>query len=182
MAFFMVVQVMLPAFMTSSKAQEENPNTIKAIDKLEEDKDSSLSVSKSHEIYDKKQSKKDEDKFSVAVSLPDTTSKFRLVKRNDLKLYEDTYYKTNEEASKEYWRIKDMLNSQGLDLDLDIIEDENGYKLSTKAENVEEDKEKSPYGENYSYIDFKIMDDFDFNEKGNQKLFKKIWLDDWMEM
>lgn len=173
MAFFMVVQVMLPAFMTKSKAQEENPNTIKAIDKLEEDKDSSLSVSKSHEIYDKKQSKKDEDKFSVAVSLPDTTSKFRLVKRNDLKLYEDTYYKTNEEASKEYWRIKDMLNNQGLDLDLDIIEDENGYKLSTKAENAEEDKEKSPYGENYSYIDFKIMDDFDFNEKGNQKLFKE---------
>lgn len=173
MAFFMVVQVMLPAFMTESKAQEENPNTIKAIDKLEEDKDSSLSVSKSHEIYDKKQSKKDEDKFSVAVSLPDTTSKFRLVKRNDLKLYEDTYYKTNEEASKEYWRIKDMLNNQGLDLDLDIIEDENGYKLSTKEENIEEDKEKSPYGENYSYIDFKIMDDFDFNEKGNQKLFKE---------
>ncbi|MBS5988742.1 SpaA isopeptide-forming pilin-related protein [Anaerococcus hydrogenalis] len=173
MAFFMVIQVMLPAFMTKSKAQEENPNTIKAIDKLEEDKDSSLSVSKSHEIYDKKQSKKDEDKFSVAVSLPDTTSKFRLVKRNDLKLYEDTYYKTNEEASKEYWRIKDMLNNQGLDLDLDIIEDENGYKLSTKAENAEEDKEKSPYGENYSYIDFKIMDDFDFNEKGNQKLFKE---------
>lgn len=173
MAFFMVIQVMLPAFITSSKAQEENPNTIKAIDKLEEDKDSSLSVSKSHEIYDKKQSKKDEDKFSVAVSLPDTTSKFRLVKRNDLKLYEDTYYKTNEEASKEYWHIKDMLNDQGLDLDLDIIEDENGYKLTTKAENVEEDKEKSPYGENYSYIDFKIMDDFDFNEKGNQKLFKE---------
>lgn len=173
MAFFMVVQVMLPAFMTKSKAQEEKPNTIKAIDKLEEDKDSSLSVSKSHEIYDKKQSKKDEDKFSVAVSLPDTTSKFRLVKRNDLKLYEDTYYKTNEEASKEYWHIKDMLNKQGLDLDLDIIEDENGYKLSTRAENVEEDKEKSPYGENYSYIDFKIMNDFDFNEKGNQKLFKE---------
>lgn len=173
MAVFMVLQVILPAFATSSKAEDENPNSIKSVDKLEDDPDLDLSIKKSQEIYDKKKVKKDQDKFTIAVSIPDTNSKFRLVKRNDLKLFDDKYFETNEKASKEYWRVKDMLNDQGLDLDLEIIEDENGFKLITKEEleNKDTEKEKeNPYGENYSYIDFKIMDDFDFNEKGNQKL------------
>ncbi|WP_049690133.1 SpaA isopeptide-forming pilin-related protein [Anaerococcus jeddahensis] len=171
MAVFMVLQVILPAFATSSKAEDENPNSIKSVDKLEDDPDLDLSIKKSQEIYDKKKAKKDQDKFTIAVSIPDTNSKFRLVKRNDLKLFDDKYFETNEKASKEYWRVKDMLNAQGLDLDLEIIEDENGFKLVAKEEAENKDKEKeNPYGENYSYIDFKIMDDFDFNEKGNQKL------------
>ncbi|WP_058991015.1 SpaA isopeptide-forming pilin-related protein [Anaerococcus rubeinfantis] len=172
MAVFMVLQVILPAFATSSKAEDENPNSIKSVDKLEDDPDLDLSIKKSQEIYDKKKVEKDQDKFTIAVSIPDTNSKFRLVKRNDLKLFDDNYFETNEKASKEYWRVKDMLNDQGLDLDLEIIEDENGFKLITKEE-LEKDTEnqtENPYGENYSYIDFKIMDDFDFNEKGNQKL------------
>ncbi|MDU5913865.1 MAG: SpaA isopeptide-forming pilin-related protein [Anaerococcus vaginalis] len=169
MAVFMVLQVILPAFATSSKAEDENPNSIKSVDKLEYDPDLDLSIKKSQEIYDKKKVKKDQDKFTIAVSIPDTNSKFRLVKRNDLKLFDDKYFDTNEKASKEYWRVKDMLNAQGLDLDLEIIEDENGFKLIEKKEAENREKE-NPYGENYSYIDFKIMDDFDFNEKGNQKL------------
>ena len=172
MAVFMVLQVILPAFATSSKAEDENPNSIKSVDKLEDDPDLDLSIKKSQEIYDKKKVEKDQDKFTIAVSIPDTNSKFRLVKRNDLKLFDDKYFETNEKASKEYWRVKDMLNDQGLDLDLEIIEDENGFKLVTKEE-LEKDtanQTENPYGENYSYIDFKIMDDFDFNEKGNQKL------------
>lgn len=171
MAVFMVLQVILPAFATSSKAEDENPNSIKSVDKLEDDPDLGLSIKKSQEIYDKKKVEKDQDKFTIAVSIPDTNSKFRLVKRNDLKLFDDKYFETNEKASKEYWRVKDMLNDQGLDLDLEIIEDENGFKLVAKEELENKDTEKeNPYGENYSYIDFKIMDDFDFNEKGNQKL------------
>ena len=171
MAVFMVLQVILPAFASSSKAEDENPNSIKSVDKLEDDPDLDLSIKKSQEIYDKKKVEKDQDKFTIAVSIPDTNSKFRLVKRNDLKLFDDKYFETNEKASKEYWRVKDMLNDQGLDLDLEIIEDENGFKLITKEELENKDTEKeNPYGENYSYIDFKIMDDFDFNEKGNQKL------------
>ena len=169
MAVFMVLQVVLPAFATSSKAEDENPNAIKSIEKIEEDPDLDLSIKKSQEIYDKKKVKKDQDKFTIAVSIPDTNSKFRLVKRNDLKLFDDKYFETNEKASKEYWRVKDMLNAQGLDLDLEIIEDENGFKLIEKKEAENKEKE-NPYGENYSYIDFKIMDDFDFNEKGNQKI------------
>ncbi|WP_236786226.1 SpaA isopeptide-forming pilin-related protein [Anaerococcus ihuae] len=179
MAVFMVLQVILPAFATSSKAEDENPNSIKSVDKLEDDPDLDLSIKKSQEIYDKKKVKKDQDKFTIAVSIPDTNSKFRLVKRNDLKLFDDKYFETNEKASKEYWRVKDMLNDQGLDLDLEIIEDENGFKLITKEEleNKDTEKEKeNPYGENYSYIDFKIMDDFDFNEKGNQKLLDEYKL------
>ncbi|MDU2202895.1 MAG: hypothetical protein E7E32_07170, partial [Anaerococcus hydrogenalis] len=67
---------------------------------------------------------------------------------------------------------KDMLNLQGLDIDLEIIEEEQGYRILTKddLEKLEKDQEDNFYGENYSYIDFKILDDFDFNEKGNQKL------------
>lgn len=169
MAVFMVLQLVLPAFATSSRAEDENPNAIKSIEKIEDDPDLDLSIKKSQEIYDKKKVEKDKDKFTVAVSIPDTNSKFRLVKRNDLKLFDDKYFDTNEKASKEYWRVKDMLNAQGLDLDLEIIEDENGFKLVAKEEAENKEKE-NPYGENYSYIDFKIMDDFDFNEKGNQKL------------
>lgn len=169
MAVFMVLQLVLPAFATSSRAEDENPNAIKSIEKIEDDPDLDLSIKKSQEIYDKKKVEKDKDKFTVAVSIPDTNSKFRLVKRNDLKLFDDKYFDTNEKAIKEYWRVKDMLNAQGLDLDLEIIEDENGFKLVAKKEAENKEKE-NPYGENYSYIDFKIMDDFDFNEKGNQKL------------
>lgn len=175
MAFFMVIQVMLPAFTTTSKAEEVKPNTIKSIEEIKDDENVNLSITKAQQIYDKKKIKKDEDKFSVAVTMPDTTSNFRLVKRIDLKLYDDGYFDSNEQASKEYWRVKDMLNSQGLDLDLEIINDEEGYRLVTKEEleSIEENEKESPYGSNYTYIDFKVMDDFDFNEKGNQKLFNE---------
>ncbi|MDU5559890.1 SpaA isopeptide-forming pilin-related protein [Anaerococcus vaginalis] len=173
MAVFMVLQVMLPAFSTTSKAEEEKPNSIKGLEEMKDDTDVYFSILKSQEIYDKSKKKKDENKFSIAISMPDTTSKFRLIKRNDLKLYEDGYFDTNEKASKEYWRVKDMLNSQGLDLDLEIIKEDEGYKIVTKdqLEKLEEDENKNIYGQNYSYIDLKIMDDFDFNEKGIQKLF-----------
>ncbi len=173
MAVFMVLQVMLPAFASSSKAEEEKPNSIKGLEEMKDDTDVYFSILKSQEIYDKSKKKKDEDKFSIAISMPDTTSQFRLIKRNDLKLYEDGYFDTNEKASKEYWRVKDMLNSQGLDLDLEIIKEDEGYKIVTKdqLEKLEEDENKNIYGQNYSYIDLKIMDDFDFNEKGIQKLF-----------
>lgn len=173
MAVFMVLQVMLPAFASSSKAEEEKPNSIKGLEEMKDDTDVYFSILKSQEIYDKSKKQKDENKFSIAISMPDTTSKFRLIKRNDLKLYEDGYFDTNEKASKEYWRVKDMLNSQGLDLDLEIIKEDEGYKIVTKdqLEKLEEDENKNLYGQNYSYIDLKIMDDFDFNEKGIQKLF-----------
>lgn len=173
MAVFMVLQVMLPAFSTTSKAEEEKPNSIKGLEEMKDDTDVYFSILKSQEIYDKSKKEKDEDKFSIAISMPDTTSEFRLIKRNDLKLYEDGYFDTNEKASKEYWRVKDMLNSQGLDLDLEIIKEDEGYKIVTKdqLEKLEEDENKNIYGQNYSYIDLKIMDDFDFNEKGIQKLF-----------
>ncbi|OFO43271.1 hypothetical protein HMPREF3045_08335 [Anaerococcus sp. HMSC075B03] len=173
MAVFMVLQVMLPAFSTTSKAEEEKPNSIKGLEEMKDDSDVYFSILKSQEIYDKSKKKKDENKFSIAISMPDTTSQFRLIKRNDLKLYEDGYFDTNEKASKEYWRVKDMLNSQGLDLDLEIIKEDQGYKIVTKdqLEKLEEDENKNIYGQNYSYIDLKIMDDFDFNEKGIQKLF-----------
>lgn len=173
MAVFMVLQVMLPAFASSSKAEEEKPNSIKGLEEMKDDADVYFSILKSQEIYDKSKKQKDENKFSIAISMPDTTSEFRLIKRNDLKLYEDGYFDTNEKASKEYWRVKDMLNSQGLDLDLEIIKEDEGYKIVTKdqLEKLEEDEDKNIYGQNYSYIDLKIMDDFDFNEKGIQKLF-----------
>ena len=173
MAVFMVLQVMLPAFASSSKAEEEKPNSIKGLEEMKDDTDVYFSILKSQEIYDKSKKQKDENKFSIAISMPDTTSQFRLIKRNDLKLYEDGYFDTNEKASKEYWRVKDMLNSQGLDLDLEIIKEDEGYKIVTKdqLEKLEEDENKNIYGQNYSYIDLKIMDDFDFNEKGIQKLF-----------
>ncbi|MDU3687451.1 MAG: SpaA isopeptide-forming pilin-related protein [Anaerococcus hydrogenalis] len=175
MAFFMVIQVMLPAFTITSKAEEVKPNTIKSIEEIKDDENVNISITKSQLIYDKKHIKKDQDKFSLALTMPDTTSNFRLVKRIDLKLYDDGYFDSNEQASKEYWRVKDMLNSQGLDLDLEIINDEEGYRLVTKEEleNIEENEKESPYGSNYTYIDFKVMDDFDFNEKGNQKLFNE---------
>lgn len=175
MAFFMVIQVMLPAFTITSKAEEVKPNTIKSIEEIKDDENVNLSITKSQQIYDKKHIKKDQDKFSLALTMPDTTSNFRLVKRIDLKLYDDGYFDSNEQASKEYWRVKDMLNDQGLDLDLEIINDEEGYRLVTKEEleNIEENEKESPYGSNYTYIDFKVMDNFDFNEKGNQKLFNE---------
>lgn len=174
-ALFMVLQVMLPAFATRSKAEELEPNTIKNIENLETNEDAYLSITNSQKIYDKKKIDKDESKFSIAVGLPSTSSSFRLVKRNDLKLYEDKIFQTNEDASKEYWRIKDMLNLQGLDLDLEIIKEDQGYKILTKneMENLEQGKKDNFYGENYSYIDFKILDDFDFNENGNQKLLNQ---------
>ncbi|MDD7766035.1 MULTISPECIES: SpaA isopeptide-forming pilin-related protein [Anaerococcus] len=174
-ALFMVLQVMLPAFATRSKAEELEPNTIKNIENLETNEDAYLSITNSQKIYDKKKIDKDESKFSIAVGLPSTSSSFRLVKRNDLKLYEDKIFQTNEDASKEYWRIKDMLNLQGLDLDLEIIKEDQGYKILTKneMENLEQGKKDNFYGENYSYIDFKILDDFDFDEKGNQKLLNQ---------
>ena len=174
-ALFMVLQVMLPAFATRSKAEELEPNTIKNIENLETNEDAYLSITDSQKIYDKKKIDKDESKFSIAVGLPSTSSSFRLVKRNDLKLYEDKFFQTNEDASKEYWRIKDMLNLQGLDLDLEIIKEDQGYKILTKneMENLEQGKKDNFYGENYSYIDFKILDDFDFNENGNQKLLNQ---------
>ena len=174
-ALFMVLQVMLPAFATRSKAEELEPNTIKNIENLETNDDTYLSITDSQKIYDKKKIDKDESKFSIAVGLPSTSSSFRLVKRNDLKLYEDKFFQTNEDASKEYWRIKDMLNLQGLDLDLEIIKEDQGYKILTKneMENLEQGKKDNFYGENYSYIDFKILDDFDFNENGNQKLLNQ---------
>lgn len=172
MALFMVLQVMLPAFATRSKAEELEPNTIKNIEDYEVDDDSYLSITDSQKIYDKKKIERDESKFSIAIGVSDTSSNFRLVKRNDLKLFDDGYFQTNEEASKEYWRIKDMLNVQGLDIDLEIIEEDQGFRILTKddLEKLEKDQEDNFYGENYSYIDFKILDDFDFNEKGNQKL------------
>lgn len=172
MALFMVLQVMLPAFATRSKAEELEPNTIKNIEDYEVDDDSYLSITDSQKIYDKKKIERDESKFSIAIGVSDTSSNFRLVKRNDLKLFDDRYFQTNEDVSKEYWRIKDMLNVQGLDIDLEIIEEEQGYRILTKddLEKLEKDQEDNFYGENYSYIDFKILDDFDFNEKGNQKL------------
>ena len=174
-ALFMVLQVMLPAFATRSKAEELEPNTIKNIENLETNEDAYLSITDSQKIYDKKKIDKDESKFSIAVGLPSTSSSFRLVKRNDLNLYEDKFFQTNEDASKEYWRIKDMLNLQGLDLDLEIIKEDQGYKILTKneMENLEQGKKDNFYGENYSYIDFKILDDFDFNENGNQKLLNQ---------
>lgn len=174
-ALFMVLQVMLPAFATRSKAEELEPNTIKNIENLETNEDAYLSITDSQKIYDKKKIDKDESKFSIAVGLPSTSSSFRLVKRNDLKLYDDKFFQTNEDASKEYWRIKDMLNLQGLDLDLEIIKEDQGYKILTKneMENLEQGKKDNFYGENYSYIDFKILDDFDFNENGNQKLLNQ---------
>ena len=174
-ALFMVLQVMLPAFATRSKAEELEPNTIKNIENLETNEDAYLSITDSQKIYDKKNVDKDESKFSIALGLPSTSSSFRLVKRNDLKLYEDKIFQTNEDASKEYWRIKDMLNLQGLDLDLEIIKEDQGYKILTKneMENLEQGKKDNFYGENYSYIDFKILDDFDFDEKGNQKLLNQ---------
>ena len=175
MAIFMILQVMLPAFSSTSRAEDENPNMIKGLEEIKNDTDLNISIKKSQEIYDKKKTKKDENKFSIALSMPDDVSKVRLIKRNDLSLFEDKHYDTNEEASKEYWHIKDMLNDQGLDIDLEIINDDQGYKILTKEdyENIEKNKEKSPYGQNYSYIDFKIMDDFDFNKKGNQKLLNE---------
>lgn len=171
MALFMVLQVMLPAFATKSKAEEAESNSIKNIENLDQDPDTYFSLTDSQKIYDKKEEKKDESKFTIAIGLPDTITNFRLVKRNDLKLYDDRYFPTNEEASKEYWKIKDKLKDQGLDIEIDIIKDDQGYKIVGK--NQDQDSKENPYGINYSYIDFKIIDDFDFNEKGNQKLLEK---------
>lgn len=171
MALFMVLQVMLPAFATKSKAEEVEPNSIKNIENLDQDPDSYFSLTDSQKIYDKNKKKKDENKFTIALGISDTSSNFRLVKRNDLKLYDDRYFPTNEEASKEYWKIKDKLKDQGLDIEIDIIKDDQGYKIVGK--NQDQDSEENSYGINYSYIDFKIIDDFDFNEKGNQKLLEK---------
>ena len=170
MALFMVLQVMLPAFATRSKAEEENPNSIKNIENLNPDDEYYFSITDSQKIYDKKKIKKDENKFSIAIGLPDTSSNFKLVKRNDLKLYDDGIFPTNEDASKEYWRVKDMLNDQGLDLDFEIIKEDQGYRIITKDELENLDNQDDQYGKNYSYINFKILDDFDFNEKGNQKI------------
>ena len=172
MALFMVLQVMLPAFATKSKAEEENPNSIKSIENLNPDDETYFSITDSQKIYEKKKTKIDKNKFSIAIGLSDTSSKFKLVKRNDLKLYDDKLFPTNEEASKEYWRVKDMLNDQGLDTDLEIIKEDKGYRIINK-ENLGNEKEEKQYGENYSYINFKILDDFDFNEKGNQKLLNQ---------
>lgn len=171
MALFMVLQVMLPAFATKSKAEEAEPNSIKNIENLDQDPDSYFSLTDSQKIYDKKEKKKDESKFTIALGISDTSTNFRLVKRNDLKLYDDRYFPTNEEASKEYWKIKDKLKDQGLDIEIDIIKDDQGYKIVGK--NQDQDSKENPYGINYLYIDFKIIDDFDFNEKGNQKLLEK---------
>ncbi|PMC81081.1 SpaA isopeptide-forming pilin-related protein [Anaerococcus hydrogenalis] len=171
MALFMVLQVMLPAFATKSKAEEAEPNSIKNIENLDQDPDSYFSLTDSQKIYDKKEKKKDESKFTIALGISDTSTNFRLVKRNDLKLYDDRYFPTNEEASKEYWKIKDKLKDQGLDIEIDIIKDDQGYKIVGK--NQDQDSEENSYGINYSYIDFKIIDDFDFNKKGNQKLLEK---------
>lgn len=171
MALFMVLQVMLPAFATKSKAEEVEPNSIKNIENLDQDPDSYFSLTDSQKIYDKNKKKKDENKFTIALGISDTSSNFRLVKRNDLKLYDDRYFPTNEEASKEYWKIKDKLKDQGLDIEIDIIKDDQGYKIVGK--NQDQDSEENSYGINYSYIDFKIIDNFDFNEKGNQKLLEK---------
>lgn len=171
MALFMVLQVMLPAFATKSKAEEVEPNSIKNIENLDQDPDSYFSLTDSQKIYDKNKKKKDENKFTIALGISDTSSNFRLVKRNDLKLYDDRYFPTNEEASKEYWKIKDKLKDQGLDIEIDIIKDDQGYKIVGKNQN--QDSEENPYGINYSYIDFKVIDDFDFKEKGNQKLLEK---------
>ena len=45
--------------------------------------------------------------------------------------------------------------------------------MKSKILNLGGVAQSSQYGENYSYIDFKILDDFDFNEKGNQKLLNQ---------
>ena len=134
MALFMILQVMLPAFSSTSRAEDENPNMIKGLEEIKNDTDLNISIKKSQEIYDKKKTKKDENKFSIALSMPDDVSKVRLIKRNDLSLFEDKHYDTNEQASKEYWHIKDMLNDQGLDIDLEIINDDQGYKILTKED------------------------------------------------
>lgn len=174
MALFMVLQVMIPAF--PSKAEEINPNTIKLIEDLDEDQDSSLSITKSHKLNDLAKRKTKENKLSIAISLSKQTQSFRLVSRNDISLYEKGYFSSLEEASEEYNRVKKELNDQGLDLDISIIEDDQGFRIVDEKtyEAINEGKEnENPYGENYSYTDLKVIDDFDFENKGYTKFIKE---------
>lgn len=58
MAIFMILQVMLPAFSSTSRAEDENPNMIKGLEEIKNDTDLNISIKKSQEIYDKKKEKK----------------------------------------------------------------------------------------------------------------------------
>lgn len=165
MALFMVLQVILPAF--PAKAEDLDSHHITGIEDFKDDEDTKISRLKAYEIEEREDI--DHDKFSMAIETDPTTSKFRLVLRNDLKLYENGYYESKQEASKEFSRVKKHLNDQGLDIDISLTEDENGFRILTdeEFEKFNEGKElENPYGENYSYIDLKVLDDFDFNEKG----------------
>ncbi|MSS77499.1 hypothetical protein FYJ26_03605 [Anaerococcus sp. WCA-380-WT-2B] len=167
MALFMVLQVMIPAF--PSKAEELDPNTIKTIEDLKTDSDTNLSITISHKLNDLAKREEDENKFSIAVGISDKTRTFRLVNRDDISLYEKGHFSTIEEASKEYDRVKKDLNDQGLDLDISIIEEDEGFRIVDEKTYLDIKEGREPdkkYGKNYSYIDLKVLDNFDFENKG----------------
>ncbi|MFR4762939.1 MAG: hypothetical protein ACLT9V_00045 [Anaerococcus obesiensis] len=78
-ALFMVLQVMLPAFATRSKAEELEPNTIKNSENIERNVDAYLSITDSQKIYDKKKIDKMKANFHCSRS-SFYCSSFRLVK------------------------------------------------------------------------------------------------------
>lgn len=93
------------------------------------------------------------------------TQNFKLITRKDFKLYDEYSYDVLEDAEKEFNRVKESYEKQGLDLDISLVEEDGRYFIH----NNEDDRAKeNNFGKDYTTYYFNVINNFDFDKKGLQ--------------
>lgn len=166
-ALFMTLEVMVPSFYSlaeEEKKTDQDPYKIEiSNDKYGKDNASEFSLKLATMVDDKNLDSKEKLKF--ALSTVEDTQNFKLIVRKDFKLYDEYSYDVLEDAEKEFNRVKESYEKQGLDLDISLVEEDGRYFIH----NNEDDRaEENNFGKDYTTYYFNVRNDFDFDKKGLQ--------------
>lgn len=194
MTFAMVMECIAPGVVVAGKYNDDDKLQLIHTYKIDDNDAFSYLIPA---IEDGGESKSD---MRLALTAKSEQKNIKLAVRNDFALYDTAYYKSLDEISKVYNKVIDYYASQGLDIKISIVENEDGtYNIQNdfdkekflenldgekdSTEVIEEDNQSSDnedtknslYNDNYTIYEFEVKDDFDFDQKGLQNKIKDYY-------
>lgn len=169
----MILEIIMPSFYSMAQEEDTDFYRIENLQDYGNDEATSMSLELAT-MVDEKNLDKDNDKVKFAMETSEETKEFVLVTRKDFHLYDYYSYDNLDQAQEEFDKVRKFYQDQGLDLDIDLVEEDGYYFIHNNAE----DEEKSDFGRDYKSYRFTVKDGFDFNKEGLQnKVSDQITLD-----
>lgn len=171
MALFMIMEFISPSFAALASEEEEplDPYKISNLDKkYGKEPNSEFSIELASKLDNKNLESK--EKLSIALTSTADNEDIKLLVRRDMSLYKQAYYEDYDKAQEEFDKLNKKYTDQGLQAQLNLIEEDGKYTISNPQDESEEYKE---FGSAYKVYDFKVIKDFDFENKGLHKKLNK---------